>query len=74
MKAFIQSITRTPGLLLMLVLAIGFTINAGVNYLNETGSEGPNLLAAVSMLVGIVVVAVVQQLRRAGQGKESDKS
>lgn len=71
MKAFIKSVTRTPGLLLMLVLAIGFTINAGVSYLNETGTEGPNLLAAVSMLVAIVLVAVVHQLRKAGQSKES---
>lgn len=65
MKTFIQSITRAPGALFMFILMIGFTVNAGVSYLNETGTEGPNLLAAAALLFGQVVVIAVHQIKRA---------
>ena len=67
MKNFAQSIVRTPGVLFMAILMVGFLINAGVNYLHNTGFEGPNLMAAFSLLVGQFVVAVIYQIRRIGQ-------
>lgn len=67
MKNFAQSIVRTPGVLFMAILMVGFLVNAGVNYLNNTGFEGPNLMAAVSLLIGQFVVAVIHQFRRVGQ-------
>ncbi|WP_334120633.1 hypothetical protein [Limnobacter sp.] len=67
MKNFIESVVRTPGMLFMSMLITGFTINAGVQYINATGFEGPNLLAAGCLLVGQFIVAVVHQMRRFGQ-------
>ncbi|HEX4879569.1 MAG TPA: hypothetical protein VFV39_06975 [Limnobacter sp.] len=68
MKNFIESVVRTPGMLFMSILITGFTVNAGVQYINATGFEGPNLLAAACLVVGQFAVAVVHQLRRLGQG------
>lgn len=68
MKNFIESVIRTPGLLFMSILTMGFLVNAGVEYINNTGFEGPNMLAAFSLIVGQVIVAVVHQLRRLGDG------
>lgn len=67
MKNFFDSVVRTPGVLFMAMLTTGFTINAGVQYINATGFEGPNLLAAGCLVVGQFAVAVVHQLRRIGQ-------
>ncbi len=67
MKEFFDSVIRTPGMLFMSMMVIGFTLNAGVHYVNGTGFEGPNLLAAVCLIVGQFAVAVVHQLRRIGQ-------
>lgn len=69
MKNFIESIVRTPGLLFMSILTFGFTINAGVEYINNTGFEGPNMLAAGSLIIAQAVLLVVHQLRRLGQSK-----
>ncbi len=70
MKNFIDSVVRTPGILFMAMMTTGFTINAGVQYLNGTGLEGPNMLAAACLVVGQVAVAVVHQLRRIGQNNK----
>ncbi|MDP3272836.1 MAG: hypothetical protein ACT4NK_10490 [Limnobacter sp.] len=67
MKNFIDSVVRTPGMLFMAILTTGFTINAGVQYLNGTNLEGPNLLAAGCLVVGQLALAVVHQMRRFGQ-------
>lgn len=67
MKNFIDSVVRTPGLLFMAMLTTGFTINAGVQYINATGFEGPNLLAAGCLLVGQIALIAVHQMRRLGQ-------
>ncbi|MEQ9108336.1 MAG: hypothetical protein RLO04_12800 [Limnobacter sp.] len=67
MKNFIESVIRTPGMLFMSILITGFIINAGVQYINSTGFEGPNLLAAGCLLVGQFIVAVVHQMRRFAQ-------
>ena len=67
MKKFIDSVVRTPGLLFMALLITGFIINAGVNYLNGTGFEGPNLLAAACLVVGQFALIVVHQVRRLNQ-------
>lgn len=67
MKNFIDSIVRTPGVLFMSVLIMGFLVNAGVQYINATGFEGPNLMAAGCLAIGQFTVAVVHQLRRIGQ-------
>ncbi|MCR2745415.1 hypothetical protein [Limnobacter parvus] len=67
MKNFIDSVVRTPGVLFMAMLTTGFTINAGVQYINATGFEGPNLLAAACLVVGQVALVVVHQMRRFGQ-------
>ena len=67
MKNFIDSVVRTPGMLFMAMMTTGFTINAGVQYINGTGFEGPNLLAAACLVVGQVTLAVVHQMRRFGQ-------
>jgi hypothetical protein len=53
--------------LFMSLMVVGFTLNAGVQYINATGLEGPNLLAAGCLILGQVAVAVVHQLRRIGQ-------
>jgi hypothetical protein len=67
MKEFFDSVIRTPGMLFMSLMVVGFTLNAGVQYINATGLEGPNLLAAGCLILGQVAVAVVHQLRRIGQ-------
>lgn len=67
MKNFIDSVVRTPGILFMSVLTSGFMVNAGVQYINGTNLEGPNLLAAGCLVVGQLALVVVQQLRRFGQ-------
>ena len=67
MKNFIESVIRTPGMLFMSILTTGFIINAGVQYINSTGFEGPNLLTAGCLLVGQFIVAVVHQMRRFAQ-------
>ncbi|HEY1058302.1 MAG TPA: hypothetical protein VGE55_06185 [Limnobacter sp.] len=67
MKQFFDSIVRTPGVLFMSMLATGFTVNAGVQFINGTNLEGPNLLAAACLVVGQVALIVVQQLRKVGQ-------
>lgn len=67
MKNFIDSVIRTPGILFMSVLTTGFMVNAGVQYINGTNLEGPNMLAAACLVVGQISVVVVQQLRRIGQ-------
>lgn len=67
MKNFIDSVIRTPGLLFMAMLTTGFTINAGVQYINATGFEGPNLMAAACLVVGQAALVVVHQMRRFGQ-------
>ncbi|WP_394672702.1 hypothetical protein [Limnobacter sp.] len=70
MKNFIDSVVRTPGMLFMAMLTTGFTINAGVHYINGTGLEGPNLLAAGCLVVGQVALAVVHQMRRFSQNNK----
>lgn len=50
---------------MMAILMVGFLVNAGVNYINDTGFEGPNLMAAASLALGQVVLVVIHQLRRA---------
>lgn len=67
MKNFIDSVIRTPGILFMSVLTSGFMVNAGVQYINGTNLEGPNLLAAGCLVVGQLALVVVQQMRRLGQ-------
>ncbi|MFN4044725.1 MULTISPECIES: hypothetical protein [unclassified Limnobacter] len=67
MKNFIDSVIRTPGILFMSVLTSGFMVNAGVQYINGTNLEGPNLLAAGCLVVGQLALVVVQQMRRFGQ-------
>ncbi len=67
MKEFLDSVIRTPGMLFMSLMVIGFTLNAGVQYVNATGLEGPSLLAAACLMVGQFAIAVVHQLRRIGQ-------
>lgn len=67
MKNFFDSIVRTPGVLLMSILMIGFAINAGVGYIHASETAGPSLLAAGSLLVGQFVVIVIHQLRKIGQ-------
>lgn len=67
MKNFFDSVVRTPGVLFMGLMATGFTVNAGVQFIDGTGLEGPSLLAAGCLVVGQVVVAAVHQLRRANQ-------
>ena len=67
MKNFFDSIVRTPGVLLMSILMIGFAINAGVGYIHASETAGPSMLAAGSLLVGQFVVIVIHQLRKIGQ-------
>ena len=67
MKNFIDSVVRTPGMLFMAMMTTGFLINAGVQYINGTNLEGPNMLAAACLVVGQVALAVVHQMRRFGQ-------
>ena len=67
MKNFIDSVVRTPGILFMSVLTSGFIVNAGVQYINGTNLEGPNMLAAGCLVVGQLALVVVQQMRRVGQ-------
>lgn len=67
MKNFFDSIVRTPGVLLMSILMIGFAINAGVGYINGSDSAGPSLLAAASLVVSQFVLIVIHQLRKIGQ-------
>jgi len=67
MKNFIDSVVRTPGMLFMSVLTSGFIVNAGVQYIDGTNLEGPNLLAAGCLVVGQLALAVVHQMRRFGQ-------
>ena len=67
MKEFLDSVIRTPGMLFMSLMVIGFTLNAGVQYVNAPGLEGPSLLAAACLMVGQFAIAVVHQLRRIGQ-------
>lgn len=67
MKNFIDSVVRTPGILFMSLMTAGFTINAGVQYINGTNLEGPNMLAAGCLVVGQIALAVVHQMRRFGQ-------
>lgn len=67
MKNFIDSVVRTPGMLFMAMLTTGFLINAGVQYINGTNLEGPNMLAAACLVVGQVALAVIHQMRRFGQ-------
>lgn len=67
MKNFIDSVVRTPGILFMSVLTSGFIVNAGVQYINGTNLEGPNMLAAGCLVVGQLALVVVQQMRRFGQ-------
>ena len=67
MKNFIDSVVRTPGMLFMAMMTTGFLINAGVQYINGTNLEGPNMLAAACLVVGQVTLAVVHQMRRFGQ-------
>lgn len=64
MNTFINSIIRTPGVLFMSILMFGFVLNAGVNYIDNTGLEGPNLLAAAMLLVGQLTIAIIHQMRR----------
>ena len=70
MKNFIDSVVRTPGLLFMAMMTAGFTINAGVQYINGTNLEGPNMLAAACLVVGQIALAVVHQMRRFGQNNK----
>lgn len=67
MKNFFDSIVRTPGVLLMSILMVGFAINAGVGYIHASDSAGPSLLAAASLVVGQFVLIVIHQLRKLGQ-------
>lgn len=67
MKNLFDSIVRTPGVLFMGILATGFTVNAGVQYINATNLEGPNLMAAGLLVVSQFALIVVQQLRRVCQ-------
>ncbi|MCQ8897789.1 hypothetical protein NQT62_15210 [Limnobacter humi] len=69
MKQFIDSIVRTPGVLFMSMLATGFTVNAGVQFINGTNLEGPNLLAAGCLLIGQAALVIVQQLRKVGENR-----
>jgi hypothetical protein len=62
MKNFIDSVVRTPGILFMSMLT-----TAGVQFINGTNLEGPNLLAAGCLVIGQVALAVVHQMRRFGQ-------
>ena len=64
MKTTIDSIVRTPGVLFMAILMMGFIVNAGVEYLHATHFEGPNLMAAACLAVAQVVLVVVHQVRR----------
>lgn len=68
MKNFFDSIVRTPGVLLMSILMIGFLINAGVGYIHASETAGPSFLAAASLLVGQFILVVIHQLRKIGQG------
>lgn len=63
-NTFIQSVIRTPGVLFMAILMTAFVINAGVEYINATGMEGPNLIAAATLLAGQFTVALIHQIRR----------
>ncbi|MDX1669423.1 MAG: hypothetical protein R3194_08400 [Limnobacter sp.] len=74
MNTFIDSIIRTPGVLFMSVLMLGFLLNAGVNYIDNTGLEGPNLLAAAMLAVGQLALVVIHQLRKVGEKQGSRKS
>lgn len=74
MNTFINSILRTPGVLFMAVLMFGFLLNAGVNYLDNTGLEGPNMLAAAMLAVGQVLLVIIHQLRKLGERTEPQKS
>lgn len=71
MKNFFDSIVRTPGVLLMSILMIGFAINAGVGYIHSSDSAGPSLLAAASLVVGQFILIVIHQLRKIGQGSSA---
>lgn len=70
MNTFINSIIRTPGVLFMSILMFGFLLNAGVNYIDNTGLEGPNLMAAAMLLIGQLTIAIIHQLRRIGQSNK----
>lgn len=67
MKNIIDSIFRTPGVLLMSILTFGFVVNAGVQYINESGTEGASLLAAGALVVSQILVVIIHQFRKAGQ-------
>ncbi|MDH4394348.1 MAG: hypothetical protein QE278_01590 [Limnobacter sp.] len=73
MKNFIDSIFRTPGVLLMSILTFGFVVNAGVQYINESGTEGGSLLAAGALVIAQILVVIIHQFRKAKQQVKSSE-
>jgi len=67
MKNFFDSVVRTPGVLFMNIMIFAFLVNAGVEYIDGTNMQGPNMLAAACLAVAQVVVIAVQQLRKVRQ-------
>lgn len=71
MQSIIRSIVRTPGVLFMAIMTIGFLTNASVEYINYTGNEGPNLLAAVALGFAQIMVIAVYQAKRIQQKRST---
>ncbi|MFN4329116.1 MAG: hypothetical protein ACK4FF_09580 [Limnobacter sp.] len=59
-----ESITRTPGVLTIKVLMVGFLIAGLVTYINGEESAGPYLLAAAALLVAEIVLILIQVVRK----------
>ncbi|MCQ8896709.1 hypothetical protein NQT62_09720 [Limnobacter humi] len=64
-----QTINRTPGVLTIKILTIGFLVAGLVTYINGEESAGPYLLAAAALVVTEVLLIIIQLLR-----KSSDSS
>lgn len=71
MQSIIRSIVRTPGVLFMAIMTLGFLTNAGVEYINYTGNEGPNLLAAVALGFAQIILIAVYQAKRIQQKRST---
>lgn len=71
MKAFFDSIARTPGVLLLTLMRFGFLATAAFEFAAKTGAAGPYLLAANALLVTQIIVIVIHQFKKLAVNNEN---